>query len=158
MKRLAVFCFALVWSIAVHAGPKEDAEAAYAQFFAAFTTGNHDKLAALFTPDALVYGTSATEVITTPEGVRTYFTRALAAPAVVQARPLGHTTVVLSDTVVLISGKWQSERTTDGKMVTAGPSRNTVVLQRRGDRWLIAQFHSSSTPKPKPAAPPPPAQ
>ena len=61
-------------------------------------------------------------------------------------------------TVVVISGKWQSERTTDGKMVTAGPNRNTVALHKRGDRWLIVQFHNSPTPKPKPAAPPPPVQ
>jgi ketosteroid isomerase-like protein len=33
-------------------------------------------------------------------------------------------------------------------MVTAGPARNTVVMQRRGDRWLIVQFHNSPTPKP----------
>jgi ketosteroid isomerase-like protein len=35
-------------------------------------------------------------------------------------------------------------------MVTAGPSRNTVVMQKRGDRWLIVQFHNSPTPKPAP--------
>ena len=158
MKRLAALCCAVVWSIGAQAGPKEDAEAAYAQFFAAFTTGSHDRMATLFAPDALFYGTGSPEVVTTPEGVRAYFTRALAGPAVVQARPLGHTTLVLSDAVVLISGKWQSERTTDGKMVTAGPNRNTVALQKRGDRWLIVQFHNSPTPKPKPAAPTPPAQ
>ena len=70
----------------------------------------------------------------------------------VKARPFEQTALQLSDTVVAISGKWQSERTLDGKMVTAGPSRNTVVMQKRGDRWLIVQFHNSPTPKPRPPA------
>jgi uncharacterized protein (TIGR02246 family) len=152
MRRFAALCCALLLSFGAHAGPKEDAEAAYAQFFAAFTTGNHDKITALFAPDALFYGTGSPDVVATSYGVRAYFTRALSGPAIVQARPLGHTTLMLSDTVAVISGKWQSERTTDGKMVTAGPSRNTVVLHKRGDRWLIVQFHNSPTPKPKPAA------
>jgi len=61
--------------------------------------------------------------------------------------------LVLSDSVVAISGKWQSERTIDGKMNTRGPARNTVVMHKRGDRWLIAQFHNSPTPKPPAAKP-----
>ncbi len=61
--------------------------------------------------------------------------------------------MVLSDSIVAVSGKWQSERTLDGNMVTAGPSRVTVVLQKRGDQWLIVQFHNSPTPKAMPATP-----
>jgi hypothetical protein len=71
----------------------------------------------------------------------------------VKARPFENKALLLSDSVVAISGKWQSERTLDGKMVTAGPSRVTVVMQKRDDKWLIVQFHNSPTPKPPPAAP-----
>jgi ketosteroid isomerase-like protein len=71
----------------------------------------------------------------------------------VEATGFEQTALVLSDNIVAISVKWQSERTLDGKMVTAGASRNTVVMQKRGDKWLIAQFHNSPTPKPA-AAPP----
>jgi uncharacterized protein (TIGR02246 family) len=133
------------------AGPKEDALAAYQKFFDAFTTDNHDNIVRLFAPDALFYGTRSTELVTTPEGIRQYFVEALTGKrGMVKATPFEQTALVLSDNVVAISGKWQSERTSDGKMVTAGPSRNTVVLQRRGDRWLIVQFHNSPTPKPGP--------
>jgi len=147
LRRIAVFLTLLAWSLLVHAGPKEDAQAAYAKFFTSFTTGNHEELIALFAPDALFYGTSSTELVTTPEGVRQYFTRALAGPGR-RATPLGNTALALSDNVVVISGKWQSERTVDGKVVTNVPARNTVVMQKRGDRWLIVQFHNSPTPKP----------
>lgn len=151
--RLSLLFVALAWSTLVQAGPREDALAAYDKFFISFTTGNQAQVAALFAPDALFYGTGSADVVTTPEGVIAYFTRALSGTrGEVKARPFEKTALQLSDSVVAISGKWQSERTLDGKMVTAGPSRITVVMQKRGDRWLIVQFHNSPTPKPLPAA------
>jgi len=141
----------------IFAGPKEDALAAYQKFFEAFTTDNHDQVAALFAPDALFYGTGSTEVVTTPAGVRQYFVGALTGKrGTVKATPFTQTALILSDTIVAISGKWQSERTLDGRMETAGPSRVTAVMQKRGDKWLIVQFHNSPTPKPRAAAPAPP--
>lgn len=158
MHRLGLLLMAVAWTTVVQAGPKEDALAAYDKFFASFTTGNQVELAALFAPDALFYGTGSTEVVTTPEGVVAYFKEALSgARGETRARPFDRTALVLSDNVVAISGKWQSERTLNGKMETAGPSRVTAVLHKRGDKWLIVQFHNSPTPKPRaplPAATP----
>jgi uncharacterized protein (TIGR02246 family) len=149
--RTAVMLISLLLCAPVLAGPKEDALAAYQKFFDAFTTDNHDQVVRLFAPDALFYGTRSTELVTTPEGIREYFVAALTGTrGSVKATPFEQTALVLSDSVVAISGKWQSERTSEGKMVTAGPSRNTVVMQKRGDRWLIVQFHNSPTPKPAP--------
>ena len=154
--RMGLLLIALAWSTLVQAGPKEDALAAYDKFFSSFTTGNHTQLAALFSPDALFYGTGSAEVVTTPEGVVAYFTEALSgARGETRARPFEKTALVLSDSVVAISGKWQSERTLDGKMMTAGPSRVTLVMQKRGDKWLIVQFHNSPTPKAALSAPTP---
>lgn len=149
--RTAFMSISLLICAPVLAGPKEDALAAYQKFFDGFTTDNHDQIVRLFASDALFYGTRSTELVTTPEGIRQYFVAALTGTnGSVKATSFEQTASVLSDSVVAISGKWQSERTSDGKMVTAGPSRNTVVLQRRGDRWLIVQFHNSPTPKPAP--------
>src|SRR5262245_38634197 len=149
VRRVAVMYLLFMTSTPVFAVPKEDAQAAYHRFFELFTTDNHDQIATLFAPDALFYGTSSFEVVTTPEGIREYFVAALTGKrGITKATPFTQTALVLSDTVVAISGKWQSERTLDGKMVTAGPSRNTVVMQKRGDQWLIVQFHNSPTPKP----------
>ena len=151
LRRIAFVWFFLLTCAPALAGPKEDALAAYQKFFEAFTTDNHDQIVRFFAPDALFYGTRSTELVTTPEGIRQYFVEALTGRrGVVKATPFEQTALVLSDNVVAISGKWQSERTSDGKMVTAGPSRNTVILQKRGDRWLIVQFHNSPTPKPAP--------
>ena len=149
--RIVLIAFSLLACAPVFAEPKEDALAAYQKFFDAFTTDNHDQIVRLFAPDALFYGTRSTELVTAPEGIRAYFVEALSGKrGSVKARPFEQTALVLSDSVVVISGKWQSERTAEGKMVTAGPSRNTVVMQKRGDRWLIVQFHNSPTPKSSP--------
>ena len=150
--RFVAFLPVLFWSAAVLGAPKEDALAAYDEFFARFTTNNQIQLAALFAPDALFYGTGSADVVTTPEGIVEYFRGALSGTrGDVKARPFERTAVVLSDSVVAIAGKWQSERTLDGKMVTAGPSRVTAVLQKRGDKWLVVQFHNSPTPKSTPS-------
>src|SRR4029078_11939033 len=104
--------------VPVIAGPNEDAVAAYQKFFDAFTTDNHEQIVRLFAPDALFYGTRSTEVVTTPEGIRQYFFSALAGTrGSVKATPFEQAALVLSDNVVAISGKWQSERTSDGRMV-----------------------------------------
>ena len=149
LRKICVLLLLVVTATPVLAGPKEDALAAYQRFFTLFTTDNYEQLTALFAPDALFYGTGSSEVVTSPEGVRKYFVNALSGTrGVVKATPFEQTALALSDNVVVISGKWQSERTLDGKMVTNGPSRNTVVMQKRGDKWLIVQFHNSPTPKP----------
>lgn len=154
LRQVAITSLLFLMCTPIFAGAKEDALAAYHTFFDSFTTDNHDQVAALFAPDALFYGTGSSEVVTTRDGIRAYFVAALSGKrGVVKATPFEQTALTLSDSIVAISGKWQSERTLDGKMVTAGPSRNTVVMQRRGDQWLIVQFHNSPTPKP-PAAPP----
>jgi hypothetical protein len=154
MKKIVMLACLLAWAAPVCAGAQEDALAAYDRLFTVFTTDNHDQLSALFAPDALFYGTGSSDVVTTPAGVREYFVAALSGKrGAVKARAFERTALVLSENVVAISGKWQSERTLDGKMITAGPSRLTVVMQKRGNQWLVAQFHNSPTPKPPAAAP-----
>ena len=154
MKRVAAFACLLLLVGKVNAGPTEDALAAYDQFFAAFTTDNQDQITTFFAPDAQFYGSNSTEVVTTREGIRKYFVAALTGKrGTTKATQFERTALALADTVVAIAGKWQSERTQNGSMVTAGPSRCTVVMQKRGDQWLIVQFHNSPTPKPPGSAP-----
>ena len=153
MKRHAIaLLFALAWPPLLVAGPAEDAQAAFEKFFPTFVQGNCEGVASLFAPDAQFYGTQSRELVTAHEGVREYFATALCKnPAPVKAVPLGAKSQALSDSVVLISGSWQSERTVDGKLVVGGPFRTTAVMQKRGDRWLIVQFHNSPRPAPPPA-------
>ena len=148
MRTVSVFACLLMWAAHANAAPADDALVAYDKFFAAFTTDNYEQITTFFAPDAQFYGTNTPEVVTSREGIRTYFMRALSgARGTTKATQFDRTALALSETIVAIAGKWQSERTQGGTMTTAGPSRSTVVMQKRGDRWLIVQFHNSPTPK-----------
>lgn len=148
MIRLMVCLFAMVWSVSVHAGPKEEALAAFEKFFAYFTTDNHDQLVSVFSPDVLFIGTISPELVTSPSDVRAYFVKALSGTrGVVKANLFETTATQLTEDVVVVTAAWQSERTLDGKMTTNGPSRNTSVMHKRGERWYIVQFHNSWKPK-----------
>ena len=140
--------FLLVCSITAQAGPREDASAAYEQFFKFFTTDNHDRLMTVFSSDCIFYGTISPGLITSSDGIREYFVKALSSSrGEVKANLFETTATVLTDEVVLVTATWQSERTLDGKMTTNGPSRNSSVMHKRGDRWFIVQFHNSWVPK-----------
>ena len=157
-KRSAAAVAALVLACAgAHAGPGEDAQAAFSEFFKLFVSRNQAQVAALFSPGGQFYGTNSLELVTTPDGVLKYFTTALDSPVVVQARPIGLTATVLSDSVVLLAGSWVSERTIDGKLNSSGPLRMTAVMQKRGNQWTVVQFHNSRQPVPPAAAPQAPA-
>jgi uncharacterized protein (TIGR02246 family) len=142
-------------STGAQAGPAEDAQAAFSKFFPAFVAHNQTEVAAMFAPDAQFYGTISPELVTRPEGVLQYFTAALDRPDVTKATPLQMNSTALSDSVVLIAGMWQVDRTLDGKTTVGGPLRVTAVLQKRNDRWLVVQFHNS--PRPAPPSPQPTA-
>lgn len=130
------------------AGEREDALAQFEKFFTYFTTDNHEQLVSLFSQDALFIGTISPELVTDPSGLREYFVKALTSSrGQVKANLFGTTATWLTDGVVLVTAHWQSERTLDGKMTTNGPSRNTSVMHKRGDRWYIVQFHNSWKPK-----------
>ena len=137
----------------VHAGPAEEAQVAFSQFFPAFVARNQAEVAAMFAPDAQFYGTLSTDLVTTPEGVLKYFTAALDRPDIADAKPLQLTSTVLSDSVVLIAGLWKVDRTLNDKTTVGAPLRVTAVLQKRNDRWLVVQFHNSPQPSPPAAQP-----
>jgi len=148
MRRFAVILSTVFWIAPGWAGPREDALAEYEKFFAYFTTDNHDQLTSLFSRDAQFIGTISPELVTDPAGLREYFVKALSSSrGEVRARVFSTTATALNDAVVLVTASWQSERTLNGQTSTNGPSRNTSVMHKRGDRWYIVQFHNSWKPK-----------
>jgi hypothetical protein len=155
-RALQVVLFIIPASL-VHAGPAEDAQAAFSRFFPAFVARNQAEVTAMFAPDAQFYGTLSTAVVTTPEGVLKYFAAALDRPDMAEAKPLQLISTALSDSVVLIAGSWKLDRTLDGKTTFGAPLRVTAVLQKRNDRWLVVQFHNSPQPAP-PATQPVPSR
>jgi uncharacterized protein (TIGR02246 family) len=126
--------------------PAENAQAVFDRFLMAFTAADVDAVAGLFWPDALFWGTTRPDLVTTPEAVREYFKPVgNLKPGEWRATSGGTSALVVSESVVLISGLWQIENVVDGKP-TITPLRVSVAVIKRGDTWRIAQFHNSLRP------------
>lgn len=146
--RTTFFVCAMLAPFAASAGPKEDAQAAFDGFLAAFNANNVESVASMFAPEALFWGTVSRDLIATPAGVRQYFDTAFAGPPSKGAKvsALGPASIVVTgENVAILSGLWKIENTVDGKPF-AGENRISLTLVKRGDRWLITSFHNSRRP------------
>lgn len=126
--------------------PEENANAVFNRFLAAFTAADVEAVIEHFWADALFWGTTRPDLLTTTEAVRGYF-RPVGnlKPNEWKATSLETSALVVSDSVVLISGLWQIENVVDGKPAIT-PLRVSVAVTKRGDTWRIAQFHNSLRP------------
>ena len=151
MRRFLLIAAFLAFPFNAAAGPKEDALAVFDKFLTNYTASDFEGVVGLFWPDALFWGTQLPNLATTPEAVREYFKpMSTRKPNERKATLAGIPSVlVLSDSAVLISGMWQTESVVDGKPVVSAPSRISVAVTKRGDRWLMFQFHNSPRPKPR---------
>ena len=133
-----------LWSAAI-AGPKEEAVQVLEKWSKAFTDSDVDAIVKLYAPDALFLGTASKTVVVKPEGIRSYFENAL-----LNNRPRGatlsdYTTMILSDTAVVITGLDTVTGVRDGKTFSNG-GRVTFVVAKRGSDWQIVHFHRSAIP------------
>jgi len=141
---VAIALIASLCSTAI-AGPKEEALQVLEKWTQAFTDADVDSIVKLFAPDALFLGTSSKTVVTKPAGIRTYFEQAL-----LRIKPPGanlgdHSVMVLSDTVVVVTGLDTITGVRDGTPFSAN-GRVTFVVAKRGSDWQIVHFHRSAMP------------
>jgi uncharacterized protein (TIGR02246 family) len=142
MKRLAlIFALfsALSFSGTAAAGPLDDAAAVRAQWAEAFNAHDWDKIATLYTGDALFFG-STQPLFVGQQGVHGYFDHI---PPGLTAR-MGQQSVLAVGPNVLLSSGFVDFIRPDG---TAVPYRLTLALVQVGGHWLIAQHHTSPVPK-----------
>jgi uncharacterized protein (TIGR02246 family) len=133
------------WACAALAGPKEEAQAVAGKFIAAFVAGDLEAAAALYSPDAIFWGTVSPELGTSPEVLRKYFADNYAARAkvpLISASITDSSALVLSDDTVVVAGRWQTERPSALSLL-----RFTMVMHKRDGQWRIVHLHSSPRPK-----------
>jgi uncharacterized protein (TIGR02246 family) len=122
-----------------------EADAVFDRFLAAFTESDYPAMLALFAPDALFWGTGSQTLVTTPEGVASYFAamQTRASGDFVASRVSSETRILSAD-AALLSGIWQVQgRQAD----SATPLRVSLVVSRREQGWQIVQFHNSTVPQ-----------
>jgi len=121
------------------AGPTEDAAAVWAQWEKVYNSGDADKFVALYTKDAMLFGSTA-KLFTGTEGVRTYFTKL---PAGIQTKMRDQQAIAVGRNVLLSSG-FADFTLKDGTVL---PFRLTFAIVKVRGKWLIAQHHGSPVPK-----------
>ncbi len=108
-----------------------------------FNSGDSAAVAALYAPNAVLWGTLAREMTTSPEAIGTYFAEAAGLGLTVRLGACAQRD--LSETATMIAGSYDLFRTHGGKAI-AFPARYSFVLVRRDARWQITHHHSSLRP------------
>jgi uncharacterized protein (TIGR02246 family) len=110
-----------------------------------FNAGEPDAVAALYAPDATIWGTLAQKLTTRPADIRSYFIESARAGLKVK---LGeHAASLIFETCAVDAGDYQFARRTDGQTALF-PARYSFVLVKQNGGWMIAHQHSSFLPKP----------
>ena len=127
------------------AGPKEEALQVLSKWTKAFSDSDVDAMVKLYAADTTFMGASSKTVLTKTSEIRSYFEEAL-----LQTRPRGaklgdHSVVVVSDTVVVITGLHTVTGVRDGQPYS-NAGRITFVVAKRGSDWQIVHFHRSAMP------------
>jgi uncharacterized protein (TIGR02246 family) len=128
------------------AGPKEDALEVLEKWTKAFTDSDVDGIVKLYAVDALFLETGSKTVVTKPEDIRKYFEQALLSNKPRGAKVGDHSVMVLSDSVVVVTGLDTVTGVRDGTPFSAD-GRATFVVAKRGSTWQIVHFHRSAMPK-----------
>jgi uncharacterized protein (TIGR02246 family) len=140
---IALLLHAPAW--AQDSTPEQAAGAVYASFFTAMTAADIDSVVALFTEDALFWGTTTRELVNDLAGVDAYFSALRGnQPGQNVFRAVDHAVVTLDPDTLLLSGRWEAGA---ASATTFTRMRVSMVLVRRGDEWKIAQFHNSLLPQ-----------
>jgi uncharacterized protein (TIGR02246 family) len=125
--------------------PIDDPRSAIQLWIEAFNATDPQSVLALYAPDAVLWGTLASELIVSREGLASYFERALGG----EPRPsvkLQRLVLQSFGEMAVASGEYLLQLS-DGKQAQSHPARFTFVLKRAVDAgWLIVSHHSSLLP------------
>ena len=112
----------------------------------AFNSRDPKRIVAQYAPDAVLWGTTAKTIATTPDAIWTYFKDAGQRPWTRVAIDAQHTRVF--GALAIASGTYTFSDVRDGVAANVRPARFTFVFRREGERWLIVEHHSSRVPEP----------
>ena len=130
---------------ATPSSPASEAEQVIARWATAFRESNVDAIVGLYAADASFFGTGSQALVTSPEQIRRYFETGLNRDKPRGAELLEHSVQVVSDDVVVVTGKDRVSGTKDGSVYHA-EGRVTFVLRKQASAWQIVHFHRSALP------------
>ncbi|MBV6701706.1 SgcJ/EcaC family oxidoreductase [Kitasatospora aureofaciens] len=123
---------------------KEQIAALFDQWNAALATGDANRVADLYAPDAVLLPTVSAEIRTDRAGIVDYFKHFL------ESKPVGRIQErfidILDRTNAVDTGLYQFTLTNQDGSKTKVNARYTFVYELRGGTWLIINHHSSELP------------
>ncbi len=129
--------------------PSQDEIAAlFDQWNAALATGDPEKVADLYAPNAVLLPTMSNQIRTTRAEIVDYFTHFL------ESKPRGSidraVITVIDPQTAINTGIYTFELIRDGQLQNI-QARYTFAYQKQNGKWLIVNHHSSTMPEPVPA-------
>ena len=141
----------------ISADPKTDVSSATKAWEAAANICDASAIAALYADGAVLWGTTRTSMITTPQGIYDYFASSCKALPGVKVQ-FGEQAVRVYGDMAVNSGTYTWSFTKDGTSRSL-PARYIFTYVRQAGRWMIVDHHSSTLPSaPAAQAAPPPKQ
>jgi uncharacterized protein (TIGR02246 family) len=125
---------------------RQEVLAATVAWIEAFNTRDPRRIAALYAPDAVFWGTISPTIRTTPGEILEYF-EASAARRPTLRMSLGEQHVRVYGDVAINSGDYTSRYVQDGQEIVTA-MRFTFAFRKSGDGWTIVNHHSSRMPVP----------
>lgn len=133
----------LAMSTQVRAEPKDDIAALTNEWVAAFSEHNVDRILALYSKDALLWGTNATSLRTTPAEIKAFYQSAFHIPNITVK--LENETIRVFGNVAIAAGNYTFTGGS-GDRPQSRPSRYSFTFVKEGERWLIVDHNSSPLP------------
>lgn len=134
------------FSIAGEDDTERAVRAATAEWIETFNSRDAARIAALYAPDAVFWGTISPIIRITPEQILEYFA-ASASRRPTLRMTLGEQHVRVYGDIAFNSGYYTSRFVQDGREIV-NPMRFSFAYRRIGDRWMIVNHHSSRIPAP----------
>jgi len=135
---LALLC--LVAIAPAQAAPADDAAALEAKWGAPFAKWDLDALAALYTKDALFFG-STPDVFIVQDGVKTYFSKL--PKGVFKSAALSDQHVIRPSSGVIVAAGFVTFAHEMNGQTSQLPFRITLTMVHQGRDWTIAAYHAS---------------
>jgi uncharacterized protein (TIGR02246 family) len=147
MRTMLMTAALLLCAAPAGAGDADAVEAATAAWVDAFNAREPRRIAALYAPDAVFWGTVSPTLRTTPEAVEAYFAASVARSPKLRIGVQEQQVRILGDTATN-SGIYVTRNPRPDAEDLVSVSRFTFVYQRRDGGWVIVAHHSSRMPAP----------
>jgi uncharacterized protein (TIGR02246 family) len=141
---MLVALFVLVTPSPLLAGPKEDVSAATQAWIDGMNSHNANQVVALYSSDAVLWGTRSSTLRDTPITVQDYFKILDTVPPSYKV-VLGEQRIRIYGDIAINTGTYTFSEDRDGKPFIR-PARFSFVYRNHGGRWLIVDHHSSVVP------------